>query len=209
MREEQLRATWFEAHQELRKFLEQWTYVDKARAVATVSCSLWVRHALDGRVTHSGPYGLLYAAAYETARMTVGGMDLPAIDVAEETIPMHATMLPYQLSKIYVDCWKAGQLLRWDSKTMNRATRPLSLIWPTSASSWIELGSDKINPLAIPLARRAVETLNHHRCIDCAVCTEAAVRWEKADEATEQWFTGRRLKREEEACQTEGKSPSA
>lgn len=207
--EDRLQAAWFEAHQELRVWLEQWMYVEKARMVATVSCALWVRHALDGQVAYLGPYGLLYVAAYETAKLSVGGADMPEAKVAEQSIPMHATMLPYQLSKIYVDCWKAGQLLHWDRKTGNRVTRALSLIWPTTASSWAPLGQDQVNPLAVPLARRAVETLGHHTCVDCAICTEAAVRWEKADETTEAWFTGRRLQKEEGACQTEGKSPSA
>lgn len=206
--EERLTAAWFEAHQELRVFLEHWTYVDKARAVATASCALWVRHALDGRVAHSGPYGLLYAAAYETAKMTVGGMDVAPPEEAERLIPLDKTLLPYQLSKIYTDCWKAGQLLHWDRKTANRATRALSMLWPTGPTGWCEIGPDKINPLAIPLARRAVETLEHHTCLDCAICTEAAVRWESADRATEEWFTARRLLNEEEACPTEERSPS-
>lgn len=207
-REEQLRAAWYEAHQELRVFLERWTYVEKARAVATVTCALWVRHALDGRQFHTGPYAGLYAAAYETAKLSIGGMEMPDAEEAQEFIPIDATLLPYQLSKIYVDCWKAGQLLHWDRKTGNRATRSLSLIWPVSAAGWAQLGPDMINPLAVPLARRAVETLNHHQCLDCDICTEAAVRWEGADRATEEWFTTRRLSKEEAACQTEGKSPS-
>lgn len=208
-REQQLSAAWYEAHQELRVFLEPWTYIEKARAVATASCALWVRHALDGRQYQSGPYGGLYALAYETAKLSISGPALPPAEVAERLIPIDRTLLPYQLSKIHADVWKAGQFLHWDRKTANRVTRALSLIWPSSAETWAPLGPDMINPLAIPLARRAVETLNHHTCLDCAICTEAAVRWEGADRATEEWFTERRLLREEAACQTEGKSPSA
>jgi hypothetical protein len=207
-REEQLQTAWYEAHQELRKYLEPWTYLETARSIASVACALWVRKALDGWVSHTGPYGLLYEGAYETAKLSEAGMNVPDLAVAERTIPTHGTLLPYQLSKIYVDCWKAGQLLHWDRKTANRATRALSMIWPTTASSWAPLPPDKINPLAAPLARRAVETLNHHECLDCAICSEAAVRWESADRATEEWFTGRRLKKEEEACPTEERSPS-
>lgn len=206
--EEQLRAVWYEAHQEIRVFAQEWTDLKVGRSVASVACALWVRHSLDGRQSHTGPYGLLYAAAYDTVKLTPYGMLQPSAEEAEHKIPMNTTVLPYQLAKIYVDIWKAGQLLHWDRKTANRATRALSIIWPAGAESWFPLGGDEINPLAGPLARRAVETLSHHECLDCAICTEAAVRWEGADRATEEWFTARRLAKEEAACPTEEKSPS-
>jgi len=207
-REEQLRAAWYEAHQELRDFLEPYTHTDRARVIATTACALWMRKALDGYVSVTGPYGLLYVAAYEVATHAVGSTDLPEISEAEKRVPINKTLLPYQLSKIYVDCWKAGQLLSWDRKTANRATRALSLIWPVTSEGWATIGPDEINPLAVPLARRAVETLNHHECLDCSICTEAALRWEEADHATEEWFTGRRLTKEEGECPTEERSPS-
>jgi len=207
-RVEQLYAAWYEAHGELRTFLEHWTYVDKARAVATASCAGWARHALDGGQFHTGPYSGLYTVAYETAMLSVGGADIPPFEVAQDKIPMNRSLLPYQLSKIYVDTWKAGQFLHWDRKTANRVTRALSLIWPVSDSGWAPLGVDEINPLAVPLARRAVQVLDEHTCLDCAICSEAVVRWEGADRATEEWFTARRLGKLEAECPTEEKSPS-
>lgn len=207
-REEQLRAAWYEAHQELRTFLDPLTWIEKSRATATAAISLWVRRAVDGYTAPVGPYGLLYGEAFALANTLPGFSDVPDVAALYAQIPLNRSLLPYQLSKIYTDIWRAGQLLHWDRKTANRATRALSLVWPTSPRDWSLLGPDEVNPLAIPLARRAVDVLGEHTCVDCTICTEAALRWEDADRVTEAWLTNVRLKREEEACPTEERSPS-
>jgi hypothetical protein len=202
-REEQLSAAWYEAHNAIRMYAETWMDVDTSRAVASSACAVWVQAAADGGATHAAPYANLYTCTYILMANHSMQFNRPTEADAVAMIPLNTTLLPYQLSKIYVDIWKAAQLLHWDRKTIHRVARGMSMIWPVSDSGWAPLGVRELGPLVPPLVRRAVETLEHHRCLDCAICTEAAVRWEDADRATEQWFTSRRLAKEEAACPTE------
>lgn len=207
-RDEQLSAAWYEAHSAIRVYVETWMDVDTARAVASSACAVWVQSAADGDAVQPAPYALLYGCAYILMADYSMQFDRPTEADAVQAVPLNTTLLPYQLSKIYVDIWKAAQLLHWDRKTIHRVAMGACRTWPVTAGGWAELGSQPLGKLVPPLVRRAVETLNHHRCLDCAICTEAAVRWENADRATEQWFTARRLQREEAACPTEERSPS-
>lgn len=196
-REDQAAAAWYQAHGAIRTYLETWCDVDMARQIASSACAIWVEQAADGTQPSVGPYANLYACAIGVLGPMSLTVEVPSLEAAQDAVPLNTTLLPYQLSKIHTDVWKAGQLLHWDRKTIHRAARGLSLIWPVSDSGWAPLGVQELSPLVPPLTRRAVETLNHHRCLDCAICTEAAVRWENADAATEQWFTQRRLARKE------------
>lgn len=207
-REEQLAAAWYEAHQEVRTYLEPALGADQARVSASVACALWFQNAADGGNPATGPYGHLFAAAFYTAQQVAQGLATLDQVAMDKRIGIDRTLLPYQLSKIHTDIWKTAQLLHWDRKTVHRVSIGLSLVWPVSDSGWAPLGTRELSPLVLPLFRRAVETLTHHTCLDCAICTEGAVRWEDADRATEQWFTGRRLAKEEAACPTEERSPS-
>lgn len=207
-REEQLLKAWFEAHGALRDYLEAWCDVDTARSVASSACAIWMQQAADGVAPAVGPYANLYACAYAVLGPLSIRFVVPDESSALRAVPYNTTLLPYQLSKIYVDIWKAAQLLHWDRKTVHRVSRGLSLVWPVSDTGWAPLGVTELGNLVPPLTRRAVETLNHHRCLDCAICTEAAVRWEAADRSTEEWFTARRLEALEDPCPTQEKSPS-
>ncbi len=207
-REEQLSAAWWEAHQGLRTYAETWVDVDQARRVASSACALWVQAAADGTEPRVGPYANLYGCAYILMTTLSMAFVMPTEEQAQAAIPLNTTLLPYQLSKIHTDIWKAAQFLHWDRKTVHRVARGMSLVWPVSDSGWAPLGAQQLGPLVPPLVRRAVETLEHHRCLGCKICDEATVRWESADRATEEWFTARRLSREGESCPTQGKSPS-
>jgi hypothetical protein len=197
MREEQYFTAWYEAHGALRTYLEPWTDVDMARQLASTAVAVWMQSAADGEQPPSGPYAALYAAAYILLGSLSIRYEVPDDVTAMQAVPLNTTLLPYQLSKLYVDIWKAAQFLAWDRKTIHRVSRGLALIWPVSDSGWAPLGPVELGRLVPPLARRAVETLEHHRCLDCAICTEASLRWENADRATEEWFTERRLARME------------
>jgi len=207
-REEKLSAVWYEAHMGLREYLEAWVDVDTARTAASKACAIFVEQAADGMQLKVGPYGQLYAAAYACIGPLSMRFEIPSDEIAQAAVPAHARRLPYDLSKVYTDVWKASQLLHWDRKTIHRVTRGLALTWPVSDSGWAELGVTPLGNLVPPLVRRAVETLDHHRCLDCKICTEAAVRWEYGDNCTEAWLTARRVAKEEAACQTEERSPS-
>lgn len=197
IREEQAFTAWYEAHQGLRTYLEAWMNVEQARQLASSATAIWMQQAADGVEPSVGPYANLYACAYAAMGPLSITFELPDDVTAMEAIPINTTLIPYQLSKLFVDIWKASQLLSWDRKTIHRVARGLALIWPVSDSGWAPLGVVDLGKLVPPLVRRAVETLEHHRCLDCAICTEAALRWENADRATEEWFTERRLTRTE------------
>lgn len=190
-------AAWYEAHWELREYLENYVSIELARNVASKACGLWVRKAADGEVLTFGPYAGLYEAAqyclgHDTGMAYVEHSEDPYSDVKPST-----TLLPYQLAKLYTDIWSAAQLLSWDRKTVNRASKGISEVWPSNATSCMSIDPDGPGPLALALGRRAVDVLSEHRCLDCAICTEAATRWEADDRRTEEWFTARRLSRSE------------
>lgn len=208
MREGQLLTAWYEAHQELRTYLETWTYIEQARQMASSAIGHWVQEAADGEQPSTGPYVALYASATAVANLVMYANDSIPLTNAAAAIPINATLLPYQLSKIHTDIWRAGQLLSWDRKTIHRVAMGACRTWPVTAGGWSELGSEPLGKLVPPLVRRAVDVLSNHRCLDCAICAEAAVRWEEADRRTEEWFTGARLRRDGEACPTEERSPS-
>jgi hypothetical protein len=202
-------AAWYEAHQELMMFLCLWTGPVEARVAASAACGWWVERAAEGEQPETGPYVALYASALAVLnqRGTSAGGIPP--DVAAEHIPVNTSMLPYQLSKIHTDVWKAGQLLSWDRKTVRRVAKGLVRTRPVTSEGWVEIGGAPLGNLVPPLVRRAVAVLSEHECIDCSICGEYAVRWENADKHTEEWFTGARLRKEKVECPTEGKSQSA
>lgn len=207
-RERQLRQFWFDAHQALRIYLEKWTSIEVARALASHACAIWMQHAADGLVEKVGPYVGLHKAAYAVLSPLSMTYDVPTWEDAQRAIADSGTLLPYQAAKVYVDVWRAAQLLSWDRKTIHRASKGLSVVFPSGPTGWLPLGQADLGRLVPPLARRAVEVLETHRCLDCQICAESALRWEDADIATEQWFTARRLEREEAACPMEERSPS-
>lgn len=195
-RAHQLGAAWFEAHQELRAFLETWLDIEVARTMASRALGIWVQQALDGVEPPLGPYANLFVAAHYCLTAKIDGRPGPSREEAWLQAPMDRTLLPYQVAKIHTDLWKAGQLLAWDMRTIHRVSRGLSLVWPSSATHWTTLDPGVETKLVGSLLRCAVESLSEHRCVDCLVCAEHALRWEKADERTEQWFTARRLNQE-------------
>lgn len=197
-RVEQAKTAWYEAHQEITTFLLNWVGPSTAKVLASGSCGLWIRRAMDGFDTTTGPYGLLYAIAYELVKLSPNGMFVPNEYKAQDFIPLDTRLLPYQLSKLYVDSWKAARLLGWDRQTINRVTRALSAAWPTSQWEWAELEPEMISRLAPGLASCAFDVLSVHECLDCDICSEASARWEQGDIVTERWFTGRRLTMKEE-----------
>jgi len=207
-RGEQLQTAWWNAHQELREYVEPFVTIDQARHVASLAVGYWVEMAADGHQPATGPYGQLFAAAYGCIKAITAMTDEDSIEKMEDRVPADNSMLPYQLSKIYVDIWKASQLLSWDRKTIHRLGRGAAVVWPVSDGGWAELGVTPLGKLVPPLVRRAVEVLDLHQCIGCNICAQAALRWEQADSHTEAWATNRRLKREEAACQTEESSRS-
>lgn len=207
-RTEQLQAAWFEAHQELREFLSQWTYEEQARQIASTACSYWVQRAADGEQPETGPYVALYASAVAVLNQTSFAAATIPLDLAAAAIPTDRTLLPYQLSKIHTDVWMAGQLLSWDRKTIHRLARSLVHVYPAFGGRPVEMVAAFSNKLALPLLRRAVEVLDEHKCLDCKICGESAVRWEDADRRTEEWFTGARLRKERDVCPTQERSPS-
>lgn len=207
-REEQLRAAWYEAHQGLRDYLEPWSDIDTARRLASHACGIWVQMAADGVSLSAGPYASLYACAYQTLTALSLTFEIPTDAIALSAVPVNTTLLPYQLSKIYVDVWKAAQLLHWDRRHIHRLAVGLGTVYPVTPHDWAELGSQPLGNMVPPLARRAVEVLEDHQCLDCQICAAGALRWEDADRATERWFTDQRLEREEAACPTEERSPS-
>jgi len=148
----------------------------------------------------------LYATATSVLNVRANAEGSIPLDIAAAAIPINTSMLPYQLSKIHTDIWKAGQLLSWDKKTIRRVAKGLNRAWPVSPGGWAEIGALPLGNLVPPLVRRAVAVLSEHECFDCAVCGEAAVRWENADRRTEEWFAGARFRKKEEPCPTEEKS---
>ncbi len=190
-------------------FLCLWTGPSEARSIASAACGWWVERAAEGEQPETGPYVALYASAVAALNQKgCWGSSIP-LDVAATHIPVNTSLLPYQLSKIHTDIWKASQLLSWNRTTIRRVAKGLVRTRPVSPGGWAEMGGAPLGNLVPPLVRRAVAVLSEHQCIDCRICDEYAVRWENADRCTEEWFTGARLKKEEAACQTEGKSPSA
>jgi hypothetical protein len=202
-------TAWYEAHQELMTFLCLWTGPIEARSIASAACGWWVERAAEGEQPEPGPYAALYASALAVLNQRGTAEGSIRSEVAVSHIPINASMLPYQLSKIHTDIWKAAQLLGWNRTTVRRVAKGLVRTRPVMAGGWAEMGSAPLGNLVPPLVRRAVAVLSEHQCVDCRICGEHAVRWENADRRTEEWFTGARLKKEEERCQTEGKSPSA
>lgn len=194
-REEQARAAWYEAHTVLREFLEPLTGMDKARELASKACGYWLQAAADGMVTPYGPYAQLYAAAIHAVQQECGVLLMATIGTLERAVPVSQTLLPYQLSKIYTDVWKAAQFLAWDRKIIHRAAKGVAQSYPDSPTTWAPLGIDWIGPLVLPLGRCAVEVLSTHECLECEICAQAAVRWEDDDSRTEKWNTNQRLAR--------------
>jgi len=153
---EQLLSAWFDAHQELRVFLARGEVAADTRFLASTACGWWVERAADGEEPSTGPYVALYASAVATMnqRANLGG-SIP-LEVAASHIPINTTMLPYQLSKIHTDIWKAAQLLSWDRKTIRRVAKGLVRTWPVSSGGWAEVGAAPLGNLVPPLVRRAV-----------------------------------------------------
>lgn len=195
--EELARSIWYEVHDGLREWVQPYVSVLLGRRLASEACGLWVRNAADGKV----PTTCAYALAYEAMRhvlaeqpgMIEGG--LPA--GLEPPMQSPTSLLPYQMSKLYWDVWKASELLHWDQKIRNRASKGVSSAWPWGPHQCAGVDVEGLSPLAGPLGRRAVAVLVEHECLDCAICTEAAVKWEDEDKRTEQYFTARRQQREE------------
>lgn len=208
-RAELLMTAWYEAHQELRTFMRPYCDEEIGRRLASTAFALWTGLAADGYQPKVGPYGQLFASCYAAAKPVLGTMLLDDDVAIEARVPLDSSMLPYQLSKIYVDIWRAAQLLSWDRKTRNRAARGFGLVYPVLQGGWAQLGSQPVGKLWPPLLRRALDVLEQHQCLDCTICGQGALRWETADANTEAWSTDRRLRREEAACPTEEKSPSA
>lgn len=196
-RVEQAKAAWFEAHQDVRFWLEPFLEIELANRVASRACAHWVRVALDGDQTTNGPYQDLFKLAFGAISGRPGSVDLPSWSELEQGIPYDTKLLPYQLSKLYSDFWKAGQLLKWDNKTSNRASRALVGIYPINEWQWESFHPLDTYRAAEALARCAFDVLSTHTCEDCTTCIEHAERWENADACTEAWFTGRRLARKE------------
>ena len=193
--EQQLRAAWFEAHDEVRAYLQPFASIELGRKLASQACGYWVRKAADGAVPSSCAYASLFEAA---AYLLVHHPAMPCT-VSEQklhdNIPYASTLLPYQMSKLYVDVWKAGQLLGWERKLINRASKYVSEVWPSSATCHTAFDLQGLGPLAEPLARRAVAVLSEHQCLECEICDQASQRWEDEDKRTEEWFTAQRLSR--------------
>jgi len=193
----QIQAAWYAAHDAVRAYLQPFASVPLGRSLASQACGLWVRKAADGETMSSCPYaGLFEAAAHALIHLPSMPCDVDE-HVLIHAIPLDNSMLPYQMSKIYVDVWKAGQLLGWEKKLINRASNYVTASWPVNPTCYATFDPNGIGPLAEPLARRAVETLDQHQCLDCTICTDASERWEDSDKATEQWFTAQRLQRKE------------
>jgi len=201
-------TAWWDAHQELRVFLARWVTADQALPMASVACGWWIERAADGEQPSTGPYVALYASAVAVVNLDIGmGGSIP-LDIAAIHIPVSTSLLPYQLSKIHADIWKAGQLLRWDRKTIRRVSKGITRVWPVSPGGWAEMGLEPLGNLVPPLVRRAVAVLDEHECLDCKICEETAVRWENADTRTDEWFAGARARKDREECPTQEKSPS-
>lgn len=206
-RGEQLQTAWFDAHQELRVFLSKWFTADEALPMASTACGWWIERAADGEQPSTGPYVALYASAVAVANVQISMFGALKMDIAASHIPVNTSMLPYQLSKIHTDIWRAAQLLSWDRKTIRRVSKGITRVWPISATSWREMGLEPLGNLVPPLVRRAVDVLSEHECLGCKICDETAVRWEDADRRTEVWFVGARLRKERDVCPTQEKSP--
>lgn len=206
-RGEQLQTAWFDAHQELRVFLSKWVTADEALPMASTACGWWIERAADGEQPSTGPYVALYASAVSVVNLQISMHGTIPLDVAAVHIPVNTSMLPYQLSKIHTDIWRAAQLLSWDRKTIRRVSKGITRVWPVSATSWGNMGLEPLGNLVPPLVRRAVDVLSEHECLGCKVCDETAVRWENADRRTEEWFVGARLRKETDACPTQERSP--
>lgn len=193
--EQQARAAWYEAHDGLREFVQPFFSLDVGRRLASEACGLWVRNALDGKVPDTCAYALTFDAVSHLVIQQPGPTSLVSPGALSMRYPLSQSLLPYQLAKLYWDIWKAGQLLKWDQKIRNRASKGVSEAWPSGPVYWTSLDPLGIGPLAGPLGRRAVEVLAEHECTDNSLCNEAAEKWEAEDKRTETWFTARRLER--------------
>ncbi len=196
-REEQARAVWYEAHDALREWVQPYVSVLLGRRFASEACGLWVRNAADGKVPTTCAYALVYDAMRHVLSEQPAMAELPLPAALQPPLHSSTALLPYQLSKIYWDIWKAAQLLHWDQKIRNRASKGISETWPFSPDGLTSVDIVGLSPLAAPLGRRAVAVLDEHECVDCAICNEAAVKWEDEDKRTELWFTAQRLSRKE------------
>lgn len=191
--EQQARAAWYEAHDGLREWVQPFLSIALGRRFASKSCGYWVRQALDGHTPQTCAYDLLFQAMRHVVGLEPGMPELGIPELLHDTPDSTRTLLPYQMSKLYWDIWKAGQLLKWDQKIRNRASKGVSEAWPSGPVYWTSLDPLGIGPLAGPLGRRAVEVLAEHECTDNSLCNEAAEKWEAEDKRTETWFTARRL----------------
>ena len=190
-------ATWFDTHEELRGFLQPLVSIGMGRRMASDACGLWVRNAGDGKVPTTCAYALAFDAVSHVLISEPGPTELVSAAALSLLYPLPHSELPWTLAKLYWDIWKAGQLLSWDKKTVNRASKGISDHWPWGPSQYAALDPNVSSHLAKPLGRRAVEVLDEHECLDCAICTEWAEKWEAEHARTEAWITARRQQRKE------------